>query len=244
MKQLTSTMNPKEFKSLALRGSPIPNGFMKVRSLSLGEIFDYGETEFQRLLSLFFFDVGTIDFGDRVELQDIKKFVLFCIILQQEKDMRKQIQEGLRLFTGLDFDFIEGLFIYDDKYVIDEAVWENLKLILAFQNKIKYNPEELNYNPIGARAKAMQAKIEETRRQVQELKNKQNDIPSLSDLVSGLSAKHPSINLLNVWNLTYYQFVDQLERLQIVEEYEFALRSILAGADAKKLKIKHWTTTN
>ena len=158
--------------------------------------------------------------------------------------MCKQIQEGLKLFTGLDFDFIDGLFIYDDKHVIDEKVWENLKLILAFQNKIKYSPEELNYNPIGARAKAMQAKIEETRRQVQELKSKQNDIPSLSDLVSGLSAKHPSINLLNVWNLTYYQFVDQLERLQIVEEYEFALRSILAGADAKKLKTKHWTTTN
>lgn len=232
-------MTQDQIRELSICGKPIPVGFFTVRSLTLDEIFDYGVNEYQKMLSTFFFDVGELDLGGKLE--GVRNFILFTLILKEEKNLRNTLLSGLRVFTGLQFGCEEGIFTYEDK-IIDEDTWEELRLVLAAQNKIKYEPKSLEYNPIGAKAIAMHKKILETRKQVQDIKSKNNETPALADLISGLCAKHPTMNLLNVWNFTYYQFLDQLEGIQVVEKYEFALRSVLAGADAKKMKIKHWTS--
>ena len=49
--------------------------------------------------------------------------------------------------------------------------------------------------------------------------------------------------MLNVWDLTYYAFNDQFKRMQMKEEYENTYKSLLAGADPKKVKIRYWIDT-
>ena len=236
-------MSLNEYKTQLLRGKPIRIDFFSIIPLTLDQIFEMGEPNYQRALSALFFDVSKIDLSESPELEQLDKFLLFSLVLQQEEVIRTQIHKSLKLFTNIDFNFSDGVFMHEGN-ILTEEHWVSLRKILGFQNNVKEDFQEKAYNPKSKRAQEMQRKIEETRKQVQKIKEKQDKTPHLCDLISGLCAKHPSINLINVWNLTYYQFVDQLERLQIVEEYEFALSSLLAAVDSKKVKIRHSTTKN
>ena len=66
---------------------------------------------------------------------------------------------------------------------------------------------------------------------------------SFSDLVASLAAGGNGLNILNVWDLPYYAFNDQFKRMQMKEEYENTYKSLLAGADPKKVKIRYWIDT-
>ena len=80
-------------------------------------------------------------------------------------------------------------------------------------------------------------KIKEGRKLKEKTKNSEL---SFLDLVASLAAKGNGINPFNVWDLTYYAFNDQFKRMQAIEDYEQAIRSIEAGADPKKIKVEHW----
>lgn len=224
-----------------LRGKPIKIDFFEVKPLTLEEMFDYGEEECRKLLSYFLFDVDDLDLGDRKELQDINKFLILSLIFRQDPTFANNILRGLKLFTGIEFFLQDGLLLYKENYIINEERWEKLKYVLSWQYGLKYEPQAFKYNPKGKRAKEMKKRIESTRQQVEKIKAKKREEITLIELISALCAKHPSINLFNVWKLTYYQFINQLQRLQIIDDYDFALRSILAGADPKKVDAKHWT---
>jgi hypothetical protein len=46
--------------------------------------------------------------------------------------------------------------------------------------------------------------------------------------------------MLNVWDLTYYAFQDQLKRMSWREEFDINTRASLAGAKLDKNKLSHW----
>lgn len=62
----------------------------------------------------------------------------------------------------------------------------------------------------------------------------------MSKLISSLCAKHPSINPINVGQLTYYQLLDQFYMLANIESFEIGMQSAFAGA-AGDSKVKHYT---
>ena len=37
-----------------------------------------------------------------------------------------------------------------------------------------------------------------------------------------------------------YQFNNQFNRMQMIEDYDINIRSLLAGADSKKIQLKHY----
>ena len=234
-------MNREDYEGYLLSGTPIPIRDLILKPLSLRWIV-LNEKRYQEVLGAIFFDVNKLDLSQTPELQQLDKFSLFSLLVAQDNEIRERVIQGLLWFLGRQFEVVEAKIVSED-LVLDEDLWKQLKTVIAWQNKIEYDPsEEPEYNPANHKALELQRKLEENKRQVAEIKKRKNQDPGLCDLVSGLSSKHPSINLLNVWDLTYYQFVDQLSRLQIVEAYEFALSSLLAGADSKKLTITHWTT--
>lgn len=55
-----------------------------------------------------------------------------------------------------------------------------------------------------------------------------------------MAAKANGLNLFNIWNLNYYAFNDQLQRLRMIEDYDIGIKSLMAGADSKKVKLKYW----
>lgn len=65
-----------------------------------------------------------------------------------------------------------------------------------------------------------------------------------SDLVASLAiGSNGALNILNIWNLSYYAFQDQLKRMGWREEFDINTRAAMAGAKMGKDKMAHWIKT-
>lgn len=62
----------------------------------------------------------------------------------------------------------------------------------------------------------------------------------IHDIISAVSSKSNSINKLNVWDLTIYQLYDEYSRLELIDNYDFSIRAMMAGAE--KIDLKHWSS--
>jgi len=58
----------------------------------------------------------------------------------------------------------------------------------------------------------------------------------ISDIISAVSSKSHSINKLNVWQLTLYQLYDEYARLELIDNYDFSIRAMMAGAEKNRFK--------
>ena len=65
---------------------------------------------------------------------------------------------------------------------------------------------------------------------------------NIIDIISSVCAKHPSINLSNVGDLSMYQLIDQYKRLNLIDEYFININSLMHGASGDNVKIKHWSS--
>ena len=95
------------------------------------------------------------------------------------------------------------------------------------------------------RVRALKEKMLKGRRDREEAKRKarKKDGDSeieLSDLIGSLAIGSNSYNMLNIWDMTYYAFQDQLKRMSWREEFDINTRASLAGAKLDKSKLSHW----
>jgi hypothetical protein len=66
-----------------------------------------------------------------------------------------------------------------------------------------------------------------------------NDI-DMNDIISAICSKHPSINSLNVGDLTMYQLIDTYKRLSLIDEYDNTMNAMVHGASGENTELKHW----
>lgn len=85
--------------------------------------------------------------------------------------------------------------------------------------------------------KKMQEKVEEKKKQQKE--DEEADI-DIADIISAVSSKSNSINKLNIWDFTLYQIYDEYARLELIDNYDFSIKAMMAGA--KKVDLKHWSS--
>lgn len=95
------------------------------------------------------------------------------------------------------------------------------------------------------RVRALKEKMLKGRRDREEAKKKAKSKTDekeleLSDLIASLTIGSNTYNMLNVWDLTYYAFQDQLKRMSWREEFDINTRASLAGAKLDKSKLSHW----
>jgi hypothetical protein len=86
--------------------------------------------------------------------------------------------------------------------------------------------------------------MEKMRKKVEAKKRAQrNDDESdidIADIISAVSSKSNSINKLNIWELTLYQLYDEYARLELIDNYDFSIKAMMAGA--KDIDFKHWSS--
>ena len=87
-----------------------------------------------------------------------------------------------------------------------------------------------------ARKKLRLAKERERRKQAIQ-KGSTTNFP---DIVSSLCAYGVGYTLFNVWDLTIYQFYDQLYRNRAKETYELNMQLLMEGVDKSKLDLQYW----
>lgn len=125
----------------------------------------------------------------------------------------------------------------EGRMLTKENFFEFQKIISA-QNFIQ--EEIVKYTGEDEAAKMIKAKLEKSREKIEKSKNKREDkLIEMADLVGSLTI-NSSLDIVNVWGISYYTFNDQFKRMRILEQYSTGLQSIMAGADPKKIKLQDW----
>ena len=71
--------------------------------------------------------------------------------------------------------------------------------------------------------------------QKQKLSSAQHDINlSIPNIISAVACRHPSINMLNIWDLTVFQLIDSFTRLQANAFYDIDSNRVSTWGDEKK----------
>lgn len=219
----------------------------KVYPVTLREIAQVGVKNFYSYLNLFTLEKEDIDafFKQQGIEEDVTPFQFTLINAVGDEQYLKNLQEAFKFFLHEDKITV----LADNEAIVLGEITENRLLmegnfnaictIISKQNVTqRESDEEKMNNPSDARAAQIIKKLKEGRK-IREKKNASSNL-SFVDLVASLAAKGNGLNALNVWDLTYYAFNDQFKRMQMIEGYESARQSILAGADPKKVELKYW----
>lgn len=156
-------------------------------------------------------------------LIELKK--AFCTFIQEEIFI---VPKAKKVFIGK---------IQDDKY-LDEQNFPRFQEILRIQNHLDC-PEEIPENE-----DPMHKKFRLRRKMVKQAKQKQNskdeNAPTFLDLMTSLCVMNIGVTWNNIKDLPIFTFYELLSRNQIKEKYDLDVKSLLAGADSKKIKLKYW----
>lgn len=227
-----------------LSGEPIPVKHFRIKPKTLRELIRNDELE---KLSMSFLLVEAKDFGlEDEELIKLPQFVLLSVVANFNEGSRRQICEIIEYILDEPCNYEDGVFWVKDK-ILEEDDWEQIKEIffahrMTSEQELKKINSAQAFNPANEEARAAMERFREIHNEISSLKaRKKKDTDPLMRLVNAFCAKSPNTNIIQVWDLTYYQFRKQFEQVIKVEEYDKTFAQILAGADPKKLKLVHWT---
>jgi hypothetical protein len=133
----------------------------------------------------------------------------------------------------------------DEIIIINRDNFDDIVNIAKLQNYLEKPQVKSEDNPADDETRKLMEHMKEMREKVEAKKKRQKqqdeggDI-DISDIVSAVSSKSNSINKLNIWSLTLYQLYDEYSRLELIDNYDFSIRAMMAGAE--KVDLRHWSS--
>ena len=220
------------------------HGLGKIHSPKLKDIANIGEDIYNQYLSILLFDIrhlkNDINPKDFEELEKLHPLETISLKAYYDENFKDLFLEALSFFFYEKANYYNGVFYFDENRVFNHENFEQVIYLIKYINLITDKTSEVKY--ANDKAKEIADKIKAAQEKVNKVKAKQGVALSLFDLISAFAANSYSVNLMTVWDMTVYQFNDQFKRMQLIEEYDINIRSILAGADPKKVTINHWVS--
>lgn len=179
-------------------------------------------TDFQYLLSLTFFDPNVLSLIKRAFKFFIHEDIIF-------------LMEPAQIVVGNP----------DDKHIIDETNFYDFQKILKRMYFLEIDGEEIIINdddsPVLKRMKLQMIANREKLRRAKAKKNAQekNEL-KFSDYIASIPLNNCGLNLVNIWDMTYYAIHDQLKRMGWRDQFSLNHQAALAGAKIKEKDLKHW----
>ena len=187
------------------------------------------------------------------------EFLLNCCY--HNKEFQQRTEEAFMLFTHkkVKFLYLEKAILFKDCdenddglgfEINEEDAFLSEKTYFRFQNEIRKvmglptlkEPEPFNPHE-DPRIRRMKEKMRERDRikakQASEGKKTGSGI-SLQTTLAAICCMGIGITPLNIGELSYASIGPIMDMMQEKEKYDLDIRSILAGADAKKIKPKYW----
>lgn len=205
----------------------------------------------------------TFDFYTHLGGKEMTDKLLVALKMLLRTDDIKFIEDNV-----IAVDFVKkGVLIEDDdgKLIVDEEYlnslsedevtlihrdnFDDIVQVAKLQNYLiqPKKKEEDKANPADDETRKLIEDMERTRQKVESKKNAQKntektdgDSIDISDIVSAVSSKSNSINKLNIWDLTLYQVYDEYSRLEVIDNYNFSIQAMMAGAE--NVELKHWSS--
>jgi len=173
---------------------------------------------------------------------DISTFEYLVSVSYHDIQFRQLILDALSVFFKEEIIFsMESLCFFVGDLNLNNVInihnYEYIKFILKKQNGIQTEEPEKFANSI---AEQMAKKLKQMREKYNKSKINDDQIYDYSDILSSISAKHHSINPLNIGQLTVYQTLDQFKRLNKIDKFDIDIQSLLHGAKQDDIKLENW----
>jgi hypothetical protein len=137
----------------------------------------------------------------------------------------------------------------EDLKIVHRGNFDDIVEAVKLQNYLKKpatKKEERDENPADEATRALMEQMKKMKEKVEKKKQKQreqegsDDEVNIATIISAISSKSHSINKLNIWNFTIYQLYDEYSRLELIDNYDFSIRAMMAGAE--KIELTHWSS--
>ena len=237
-----------------LRGSPVfISDICAVYPATLGEIVDLGYDKFQQYLSVLTATKPMEKQKDK-ELNELMEqltdfqFILFMTSIDMKTN--QEFKNGFRFFTHEDITIsLDPPIIFvgpiEDQRIMSEEQFYDFQQLLRRMYFMEMEGEEIIIYPDDLpQVKRMKQKLREGREKVRRAKAKKSQQEGsdmkLSDLIGSMTINDCGLNIINVWDVTYYAFHDQLKRMGWRDQFNINQKAALAGAKINKSQLKHW----
>jgi len=183
-------------------------------------------------------------FSTYIELYDEKKSSMFSDISDSSK-ARLEFAMFLKYFTNIEtLEYRDCKFMYsDDVYISVENISVFMQVIKIIHNRDKKQDYYTYTNSLVdkhlQRVQEAKKRIAEQKKMGSKSTNKSNDdngYTGLHEIISTVSARHPSLSLLKLNELNYYQLLDQYNRLLKIDEHVPVLHGNATEEYVKNLK--------
>jgi hypothetical protein len=246
-------MNELDLKLMLWAGIPISvEGFGSIRPLKIREVIEFGYSNYLRCLNFITLELkDLIKEEDNEELKDIN--ILDVLIAFGGDELNYQLEESLSLFLDgeaiVDKENFSVLIKREEEILqVDRNNYNQIVEVLKWQNYINQFEEKNldSFNPADEKARKLKEKFEKLNKEREKLKKKKNNEDDENqdidfyDILTAVASKSYSINELNILDLTIYQFYVKFKRLDIIDQYDISIKSLLAGA--KDIKLNHWSS--
>jgi ribosomal protein S8 len=235
--------------------SLMAEGYGNIKPLTVRQIVRYGYMDYMKSLNLLCVDKKDLlnDSGgiDEQELAEISSLDL--IIAFGGEELESEFEKALAFFLGgetiLDKEEVAVYVKLSDTEVrkVDGKNFDNIVEVLKWHNYINnFEDKKIDEAPMDERTRKFKERLKKLQKQRDEIKKKKSqedeDSSDLDfyDIISSISSKSHSINELNVMDLTVYQVYSKFKRMEVIDQYDISIKSILAGA--KDIKLKHWSS--
>ena len=230
-----------------LRGGTVQFERLTIKPLTLGEIEEIGIEKYLNLINFSTLTKEKVVGRDLVKV--FEEYSFYQIVVNYE-ELRETFLEFLRTFVLHD----EG----EDsvRYVpkVDTIVVRynktngkinntNFQEFLDFMRKVYHVPKiekESDRMDIDEEMADLLKEFEEAEAKV--AKENGNEI-TVTSMIEAVCVKHPSLNLITIWDYTMYQFMKTFYRIEQIDSAKNIMTGIYSGCiESKKINLKdyHW----
>ena len=236
------------------RGGPVfIEDICAVYSATLGEIVDIGYDKFQQYLSILTSTKPTEVKNDNELtslLQSITDFQYLLLLASMDVQVNALMKQAFRFFTHSQATIMLDppqilLGPLNEQHILDEQHFYDFQRLLKRMYFLEQEGEEIiiseDDDPI---TKKIKMKMRENREKVRKAKaakaaREKSDL-KMSDLIGSMTINDCGLNMVNIWDITYYAFHDQLKRMGWRDQFNINQKAALAGAKINKSQLKHW----
>lgn len=141
-------------------------------------------------------------------------------------------QEDVFIIFKNNTDFNSELSVNDIRGVINEDTF--LQVLILIQQICCIYEEEQSIDELKFKNKTARKLYEKMLKAQKQEKKKSDSNLTLPNIISAVSNSHPSVNPINIWDMTIYQLIDSFDRLQTNKLYDINQRRVSVWGDEKK----------
>ena len=230
-----------------LRGGTVQFERLTIKPLTLGEIEDMGVDKYLNLINFSTLTKEKVVGRDLIKV--FEQYSFYQIVVNYE-ELRETFLEFLRVFVLHDDDENSIRYVPEVDTIVVRYNKTNGKInntnfqsFLDFMRMVYHVPKiekESDRVDIDDEMAELLKEFEEAEAKVS--KDSGNEI-TITSIIEAVCVKHPSLNLMTVWDYTMYQFMKTFYRIEQIDSAKNIMTGIYSGCiESKKIDLKkyHW----